>query len=76
VRRKYHGLIGGTILSLVHSKSKSKAVPVTDCGSPQVCGTSRISHFLRNQVTDGGEVISLMRQPRFTRRKIPGAYFC
>jgi hypothetical protein len=56
-------------LTLVHSKNK--AVPVTDCGSPQFYETSRFSHFLGNRLTDGGEDIGLMRQPLFTRRKIP-----
>jgi hypothetical protein len=30
----------------------------------------RIPHCLQKRLTDGGEVISLMRQPRFTIRKI------
>jgi hypothetical protein len=33
---------------------------------------SRLPHFLDNQLTDGSEVFSLMRQPPFTPRKIPG----
>jgi hypothetical protein len=31
---------------------------------------SRLSHFLDNRLTDGGEVVSLMRRPPFTPRKI------
>jgi hypothetical protein len=33
---------------------------------------SRLPHFLDNQLTDGGEVVSLTRWPLFTPRKIPG----
>jgi hypothetical protein len=29
-----------------------------------------------NRLTDGSEVFSLMRQPPFTPRKIPGTHFC
>jgi hypothetical protein len=37
----------------------------------------RGSHiFLDNRFTDGGEVVSLMRRPPFTPRKIPGTHFC
>jgi hypothetical protein len=32
--------------------------------------------FLDNQLMDGGEVVSLTRQPPFTPRKIPGTYIC
>jgi hypothetical protein len=41
-----------------------------------VCQTSRLSHFLENRLTDGGEVVSLTRRQPFTPRKIPGTYFC
>jgi hypothetical protein len=37
---------------------------------------SRLPHFLDNQLTDGGKVVSLMRRPPFTTRKIPGTHFC
>jgi hypothetical protein len=33
---------------------------------PQGCETSRLPHFLENPLTDGGEVVSLTRQPLFT----------
>jgi hypothetical protein len=36
----------------------------------------RLPHFLDNWLTDGGEVVSLMRRPHFTSRKIPGTHFC
>jgi hypothetical protein len=41
------------------SKQKSKAIPVTGCGSPQGCMMLRIPHFLDNWLTDGSEVVSL-----------------
>jgi hypothetical protein len=31
---------------------------------------------LDNRLTDGGEAVSLMCQPPFTCRKIPGTHFC
>jgi hypothetical protein len=36
----------------------------------------RIPHFLENRLTEDGEVVSLMRRPLFTPRKIPGTHFC
>jgi hypothetical protein len=45
-------------------------------GSPYGCETSRFPHFLDNWLTDGGEVVSLTRQPPFTPREIPGTHFC
>jgi hypothetical protein len=50
----------------------SKAIPVTGREGPQGCETSRVPHFLDNRLTDGGEVVSLMRWPSFTPREIPG----
>jgi hypothetical protein len=50
---------------------KDKAIPVTGR-----CETSRLPHFLDSRLTDGGEVVSLMRRPPFTPRKIPGTHFC
>jgi hypothetical protein len=55
---------------------KSKAIPVTDRGSPQGCETSRLPHFLDNRLTDGGEVVSLTRRPPLPPMKIPGTHFC
>jgi hypothetical protein len=45
------------------SKGKGKAIPVTGCGGPYGCETLRLPHFLDNQLTDGGEVVSLMHRP-------------
>jgi hypothetical protein len=39
-----------------------KAMPVTGRGSPQGCETSRLPHFLDNQLIDGGD-ISLTHRP-------------
>jgi hypothetical protein len=36
----------------------------------------KLSHFLDSQLTDGGEVVSLMRLPLFTPKEIPGIHFC
>jgi hypothetical protein len=38
-------------------------MPVTDRGNPYGCETSRLPNFLDNQLTDGGEVVSLTPQP-------------
>jgi hypothetical protein len=52
----------------VVGKIKSEAGPVTGCGAPQGCETSRFPHFLMNGFTDGGEVVSFTRRPPFTPR--------
>jgi hypothetical protein len=41
---------------------KGKVIPVTGCGGPKGCETSRLPYILENQSTDGSEVISLMCQ--------------
>jgi hypothetical protein len=56
-------------------KTKGKAIPVKDSGGTYDCETSRLPHFLENQLTDGGEVVSLTHRPTFTPRKIPGTHF-
>jgi hypothetical protein len=45
---------------------KGKAIPVTGREGPEGCEMSRLPHFLDNRLTDGGEVVSPMRQPPFT----------
>jgi hypothetical protein len=45
-------------------------------GGPQGCETSRFPHFLDNRLTDGGEIVNLMRRSPFTPTKIPGTHFC
>jgi hypothetical protein len=42
---------------------KGKRILVTGRGGPSVCETSRLPHFLNNRLTNGGEAVSLMRQP-------------
>jgi hypothetical protein len=50
------GLIAKEDLSNGKRKGKCKAIPVTGSGVPQGCETSRLPHFLDNQLTEGGEV--------------------
>jgi hypothetical protein len=45
---------------------KGKAIPVTGCGGPYGCETSRLPHFVDNRLTDGGKVVNIMRRPPFT----------
>jgi hypothetical protein len=42
-----------------HPKVKVKDIHVTGRGGPYGCETSRLPHFLKNQLTDGGEIVSL-----------------
>jgi hypothetical protein len=42
---------------------------MTGRGGLYVCEMSRLPHFLDNRLTDGGEVVSLTRGPRFTLQK-------
>jgi hypothetical protein len=57
-------------------KIKVKAIPVTGREAPYGCETSKLPHFLENQLTDGGEAVSPTRLPPFTPWKIPGTHFC
>jgi hypothetical protein len=43
----------------VEKRCKGKTFPVTGRGDPLGCETSRLSHFLDNRLTDGGEVVGL-----------------
>jgi hypothetical protein len=58
------------------SAKKYKYIPITGCGGPKGCETSRLPHFLHNQFKDGGEVVSLTRRLLFGPKKIPGTHFC
>jgi hypothetical protein len=55
---------------------QGKTLPVTGRGGPYGCEPSALLHFLENRLTDGGEVVSLIRRPPFTPRKILGTHFC
>jgi hypothetical protein len=46
------------------------------CAGPYGCEMSRFAHFLDSWLTDGCAVVSVMRWPHFTPRKIPGTHFC
>jgi hypothetical protein len=48
---------------------KGKVTPVTGHGGPQGCETSKLPHFLDNRLTDGVEVVSLMRRPPFNSQE-------
>jgi hypothetical protein len=43
-------------------------------GGPYGYETSRLSYFLDNRLTNGSEVVSLMRGSPFTTRKISGTH--
>jgi hypothetical protein len=54
------------LFSLIEEQAKSKAIPVRSHEGPYGCVTLRFPHFLENRLTDGGDVVSLSRRPRFT----------
>jgi hypothetical protein len=47
-------------------RNKGKVIPVTGREDLWGCETSRLPHFLDNQLKDGGEVVSLTRRLPFT----------
>jgi hypothetical protein len=54
-------------LSLLYVKvSKSIAIRASGREVPYGCERLRLPHFLDNRLTDGGNVVSLTRRPRFT----------
>jgi hypothetical protein len=55
---------------------KGEAIPVTGCGGPYGCETSKLPHFLDNRLIDGGKVVSFTRRPPFTPRNTPGTNLC
>jgi hypothetical protein len=58
------------------TKKEGKAISVRGHGGPWGCETLNLPYFLDSQLTDGSKVVSLMCQPPFTLRKIPGTHFC
>jgi hypothetical protein len=46
------------LLRTFQNCGKVKDIPVTGCEGPLGCETLRLPHFLDNQLTDGGEVVS------------------
>jgi hypothetical protein len=56
-------------------RAGTSGIPVKGHGGPQGCETLSCHHFLDNQLTDGGEVVSLTRWPPFIPTKIHGTYF-
>jgi hypothetical protein len=57
---------GGVINEEDNRDKKRKAIPVTGLGGPKDFETPRLTHFPDNRLTDGGEVVSHMRQRPFT----------
>jgi hypothetical protein len=57
---------GGDLEGSVKVK-KGNGIPVTGREGPYGCETLRLPHFLNNRLTDGGEVVSLMRRPLLTQ---------
>jgi hypothetical protein len=55
---------------------KKKAMSVTGPHGPWGCEKLRLPHYLANQLTGGGEVVSHMRRPPFALRKIPDTHIC
>jgi hypothetical protein len=68
------GLIWDSVPVFVWT-GKKKSIPVTGRGGPYRWETSSLPHFLDNQLTDSGKVVSLKRRPPFAPRKIPGTHF-
>jgi hypothetical protein len=57
--------VGSKPLGRHKVESKNKAIPAAGRG----CEMSRMPHLLDNRLTDGGEVVSIMRWPRPTPQK-------
>jgi hypothetical protein len=57
------------IVTLLHIKVKSKAIPVTSLGRLQVCEMLRIPHCLQNWLTDGRQCVSPMHRLLSTPQK-------
>jgi hypothetical protein len=54
---------------MLHGEQEAIAIPVTGRGCPMSCEASRLSHFLGNWITDGGQFVSLTRRPHFIPQK-------
>jgi hypothetical protein len=64
--------LGNTALAYIHNSValvRERTMPT------EGYETSRLPHLLDNWLTDGGDVISLMRRPPFIPRKILGTHF-
>jgi hypothetical protein len=60
------GLLRRDNFTLPFTLKKGKAITVTGREDPQGCETSGLPRFLDNRLTDGGEVVSVTRQPPLT----------
>jgi hypothetical protein len=73
---RIHPIVFVVEIQCILSDAKSregKVIPVK--GRPIGFETSRIPHFLDSRLTDGREIVSLMRRPHFVLLKIPGTHF-
>jgi hypothetical protein len=61
--------------NLSSGKKTVKLSPITGCGGPYGCETSRLPHLPDNRLTGGSDVVSLTRRRAFTPRKSPGTHF-
>jgi hypothetical protein len=58
------------------SRGTDEAIPLTGREGPYGYEMTRPPNFLDTRLTDGGEVLNLMRRQPFIPRKIPGTHFC
>jgi hypothetical protein len=64
--QKEKSLVHNEPTVIIEIKRYGRAIPVKVRADPYGCETSTFPHFLANQLTDGGEVVSLTRRPPFT----------
>jgi hypothetical protein len=62
-------------LQKICDDNKGKAITERGRGGPWGCETSKLPHFLENEIT-AVRFVSFRRRPPFTLRKIPSIHFC
>jgi hypothetical protein len=63
------------LASYLEYRGKGKVIPVQAVEAIRVVRGSD-SRILDIRLTDGGKVVSPMRRPLFTPRKVPSTHFC